>query len=86
MSNNNNFQLKIDPTVEAGHYSNAVSVHISQNEVTLDFGYVLPNQNPVTIKLVSRISLTHASAENVVNVLTNALLDWRNKNKDNKKN
>lgn len=73
--------LKIDPAVEQGSYTNAISIHITQNEVTLDFGYMLPNQDPVTIKLVGRMNLTHQTAESLMNVLSNAMLDWRNKNK-----
>lgn len=73
--------LKIDASVEQGSYSNAISIHVNHNEVTLDFGYMLPNQDPVTIKLVSRINLTHQTAESLMNVLSNAMLDWRNKNK-----
>jgi hypothetical protein len=74
--------LKIDPSQEQGNYANAVSVHINHNEVILDFGYNLPNQTPTTIKLVSRINLTHQSAESLLNVLSNGMLDWRNKKKE----
>ena len=73
--------LKIDPTVEQGNYANAISIHVNHNEVILDFGYMLPNQDPVTIKLVSRVNMTHHTAESLMNVLSNAMLDWRNKNK-----
>jgi len=73
--------LKIDPTMEQGTYSNAISIHIDHNQVILDFGYMLPNQEQVTIKLVDRINLTHQTAESLMNVLSNAMLDWRNKNK-----
>ncbi len=73
--------LKIEPAMEQGIYSNAVSIHVNHNEVILDFGYMMPNQDPVTIKLVGRINLTHQTAESLMNVLSNALLDWRNKNK-----
>ena len=73
--------LKIDAAIEQGSYSNAISIHVNHNEVILDFGYMLPNQDPVTIKLVGRINLTHQTAESLMNVLSNAMLDWRNKNK-----
>lgn len=81
-----NVQLKIDPAMEQGSYSNAVSIHVNQNEVILDFGYMIPNLNPLTIKLVGRVNLTHQTAESLMNVLSNALLDWRNKQKEIKKN
>lgn len=83
--NSKNIQLKIEPAMEQGCYSNAVSIHINQNEVILDFGYLMPNQQPTTIKLISRINLTHTSAESLLNLLSNSLLDWRNKNTDSKK-
>ncbi len=73
--------LKVDPSLEQGSYSNAISIHVNNNEVILDMGYILPNQNPVTIKLVSRINMTHQTAESLMNVLSNAMLDWRNKQK-----
>ncbi len=73
--------LKIDQNIEQGSYSNAVSIHVNQNEVILDFGYMLPNQNPLTIKLTNRINLSHQTAESLMSILTNAMLDWRNKNK-----
>lgn len=82
----NNIQLKVEPHLEQGAFSNAVSIHVNQNEVVLDFGYMIPNQNPVTIKLVGRINMTHQTAESLMNVLSNAMLDWRNKLKDSKKN
>jgi hypothetical protein len=76
-----NVNLKIDNDLEQGVFSNAISIHVNNNEVILDFGYMLPNQNPVTIKLVGRVNLTHQTAESLMNVLSNAMLDWRNKQK-----
>lgn len=81
-NNPNTVNLKSDPHSEQGVYANAISVHINQNEVVLDFGYVIPNQSPTTIKLVSRVNMTHGSAESILNVLSNGLLDWRNKQKN----
>jgi hypothetical protein len=84
--NNNNqagINLRVEPPMEQGVFSNAISIHVNQNEVVLDFGYMIPNQNPVTIKLVGRINLTHQTAESLMNVLSNAMLDWRNKQKKN---
>ncbi|MCC7432672.1 DUF3467 domain-containing protein [Candidatus Peregrinibacteria bacterium] len=75
--------LRVDPAMEQGVFSNAISIHVNQNEVVIDFGYMIPNQNPVTIKLVGRMNLTHQTAESLMNVLSNAMLDWRNKQKNN---
>ena len=80
--NNQQIQVKIDAQAEQGSFTNAVSVHVNSNEVILDFGYILPNQNPTTIKLVNRINMTHQTAESFMNVLSNAMLDWRNRQKD----
>lgn len=78
-------QVKVDPALEQGVYSNAVSVHVNQNEVILDFGYILPNSKPMTIKVVNRVNLSHQTAESFMNVLSNAMLDWRNRQKGNEK-
>lgn len=78
-------QLKIDAALEQGVYANAVSVHVNQNEVILDFGYIMPNVKPMTIKVVNRVNITHQTAESFMNVLSNAMLDWRNRAKANEK-
>ena len=74
-------QVKLDPALEQGVYANAVSVHVNQNEVILDFGYIMPNVKPMTIKVVNRVNITHQTAESFMNVLSNAMLDWRNRQK-----
>jgi len=81
----NNIQVKIDPGMESGSYANAVSVHVNQNEVILDFGYILPNMKPTTIKVVNRVNISHTTAESFMKVLSNAMLDWRNRQKEAKK-
>ncbi len=78
-------QVKLDPAQEQGVYANAVSVHVNQNEVILDFGYIMPNVKPMTIKVVNRVNITHQTAESFMNVLSNAMLDWRNRQKGDKK-
>ncbi len=72
-------QVKVDAAQEQGVYANAVSVHVNQNEVVLDFGYIMPNVKPMTIKVVNRVNITHQTAESFMNVLSNAMLDWRNR-------
>lgn len=81
-SKQQSIQVKLDPQVEAGIYSNAVSVHVNQNEVILDFGYIIPNLKPTTIKVVNRVNISHQTAESFMNVLSNAMLDWRNRKKE----
>lgn len=75
-------QVKFDSAMEAGTYSNAVSVHLNKNEFVLDFGYVLPNIKPTTIKVVNRVNLSHKTAESLLKILSNAVLDWKNKQKE----
>lgn len=77
-------QVKFDADQETGVYSNAVSVHLKKNEMVLDFGYIIPNLDPTTIKVVSRINVTHETAESFLKVLSNAVLDWKNKQKEKK--
>lgn len=85
MADDQQIQVKLEPAMEQGIFSNAVSVHVNQNEVILDFGFILPNTKPMTIKVVSRVNLTHQTAESFMKVLSNAMLDWRNRQKDAKK-
>lgn len=86
MSEQNKISLKIDGAVEQGIFTNAISIHVNNNEVILDLGYMLPNMPEPTIKLVNRVNMTHRTAESLMNVLSNAMLDWRNKNKSNNSN
>ena len=74
-------QVKVPENVQQGVYSNAASVTVTNNELIIDFGYVLPNIQPTTINVVSRINMTHQSAENFISTFQNAILDHRNKQK-----
>ncbi|MBN1494251.1 DUF3467 domain-containing protein [Candidatus Peregrinibacteria bacterium] len=78
----NKIQIKFDADKETGVYANAVSVNMNKNEMVLDFGYILPNVKPTTIKVVSRINLSHQTAENLLKILSNAVLDYKNKQKE----
>lgn len=75
-------QLQVPEDQQAGVYANAVSVNLNPNEAILDFGYILPNAKPTTIKVVARVNMTHKTAESFLKVLQNAILDWRNKQKE----
>ncbi len=72
-------QVKYDASMEAGVFSNAVSVSTNRNEMIIDFGYILPNVNPSTIKIISRVNITQRTAESFLKVLSNAVLDMKNK-------
>lgn len=75
-------QIHVPEEMQAGVYTNAVSVNVNPNEVVIDFGYLVPNANPRTIKVVSRVNVNHRIAESFMRVLQNALLDFRNKQKE----
>lgn len=77
-------QVQVQEAVRRGVYSNAVSVAVRDSEVVLDFGYVLPGVTPTTIDVASRINLNHKTAEQLVTILQNSLLDYRNKKKEQK--
>ena len=72
-------QIKYDADNEVGTYSNVVSVHVNKNEMVLDFGYVIPKVDPTTVKIVSRVNMSHESAETFLKMLSNAVLDLKNK-------
>ena len=74
-------QIQLPEVMQAGSYANAVSVHVNPNEVVIDFGYSMPNTEPQTIKVVSRVNLNHRTAESFMRILQDTLLDFRNKQK-----
>jgi len=76
-------QISVPENQQTGTYANAVSVNVTANEVMLDFGYLIPSQNqqPV-IKVVSRVNMNHRVAESFMQIFQNAMLDYRNKVKE----
>jgi hypothetical protein len=75
------YRVVLPENTENGVYANAVSVHFNNNECILDMAYTMPNTKEPTLKIVSRINMTHRTAESFLKVLSNALLDWKNKQK-----
>lgn len=73
------YKVKITEELESGVYANAISVHFNANECVLDMAYALPNMAEPMLKIVSRINMSHKTAESFLKVLSNALLDWKNK-------
>lgn len=82
------YKIRLSEEAEAGSYINAVSVHVNNNEVVLDLAYTLPQitgkDEDKSIKILHRVNMTHKTAESFLNVLSNAILDWKNKQKKNK--
>ena len=75
-------QVKVPEDVQAGVYSNAVSVNVNSNEVVVDFGYLLPNTPSPVIQVVGRVNLNHRTAESFLKVLGGAVEDFKKKAKD----
>ncbi len=82
MDKKKKIKVKLPENVEAGVYANAVSVNVNKNEFILDFAYNIPNTSEPVIKIVSRINMTHRTAESFLKLLSNAVLDLKNKQKD----
>ncbi|MBD3361066.1 DUF3467 domain-containing protein [Candidatus Peregrinibacteria bacterium] len=79
------YKVKLPEEQEAGVYTNAVSVHFNTNECIVDMAYVLPNTPEPMLKVVSRVNMSHRTAESFLKVLSNALLDWKNKGEEKEK-
>ncbi len=73
------YKIKLTEELEGGVYANAVSVHVNNNECVLDLAYTMPNMPEPVIKIVSRVNMSHKTAESFLKVLSNAILDWKNK-------
>ena len=73
------FVVRMTENIENGVFANAVSVHFNGNECTLDMGLTLPAAEKATIKIVSRTHMTHKTAESLLKLLSNAILDYKNK-------
>lgn len=72
-------QVKVPDEIQAGVYSNAVSVNVNSNEVVVDFGYLVPNRPSPLIEVVSRVNMNQRTAESFLKVLGGALEDFKKK-------
>lgn len=81
---NKKYKVKLPENLEEGVYANAVSVHFNRNECVIDMAYVIPNTQEPSLKVVSRVNMSHKTAESFLKVLSNAMLDWKNKTKEDK--
>lgn len=72
-------QVKVPDEVQAGVYSNAVSVNVNSNEVVVDFGYLLPSTQSPVIQVVSRVNMNQRTAESFLKVLSGAVEDFKKK-------
>lgn len=72
-------QVKVPDDLQAGVYSNAVSVNVNSNEVVVDFGYLVPNRASPLIEVVSRVNMNLRTAESFLKVLSGAIEDYKKK-------
>ena len=82
MDKKKKIKVKLPEDIEAGVYANAVSVNVNKNEFILDFAYSIPNTTEPVIKIVSRVNMSHNTAESFLKLLSNAILDVKNKEKE----
>ena len=75
------YKVKLPENKEEGVYANAASVHLNSNECIIDMAYLIPNAKEPVLKVVSRINMSHRTAESFLKVLSNAILDYKNKQK-----
>jgi hypothetical protein len=68
-----------DDVNKSGVYSNVASVHVNNNEVVMDFGYMMPGSQTAQILVNSRVNMTHETAKSFISMLQNAMLDFQNK-------
>lgn len=71
--------ISIPEDMKAGVYANAASASVTANELILDFGYILPNEKPMTVKVVSRVNMSIKTAESLVQLLQGSIGDYYNK-------
>lgn len=79
------YRARISEEMESGVYSNAAQVHFTNNECILDMAYILPSAAEPTLRVVSRINMSHKTAESLLKALSNGILDWKNKSKESEK-
>lgn len=80
----NVINVQVKDEMQSGVYANAASVSVKENDILLDFGYILPGVNPTTIKVMARVNLSHETAGQFLSVFQNALLDFKNQKKEQK--
>ena len=74
-------KISITDDMEAGVYANAASASVTANELILDLGYIVPNKQPMTVKVVSRANMSIKTAESLVQLLQGSIGDYYSKAK-----
>ncbi len=71
--------ISVSEDMKAGVYANAASASVTANELILDFGYILPNEKPMTVKVVSRVNMSIRTAESLIQLLQGSISDYYTK-------
>jgi pyruvate dehydrogenase E2 component (dihydrolipoamide acetyltransferase) len=71
--------ISVTEEMKAGVYANAASASVTANELILDFGYIVPNEKPMTVKVVSRVNMSIKTAESLIQLLQGSIGDYYNK-------
>lgn len=71
--------ISITEDMKAGVYANAASASVTANELILDLGYIVPNEKPMTVKVVSRANMSIRTAESLVQLLQGSIGDYYSK-------
>jgi len=72
-------KISITEEMKAGVYANAASASVTANELILDLGYIVPNEQPMTVKVVSRANMSIKTAESLVQLLQGSISDYYSK-------
>lgn len=72
-------KISITEEMKGGVYANAASASVTANELILDLGYIVPNEQPMTVKVVSRANMSIRTAESLVQLLQGSIGDYYEK-------
>ena len=79
---NQQVQVRVPDNLKTGVYSNIVSISLRPDEVTFDFGFILPGSNPPLIEVNSRVTMNMPQAKQFLASFQNAVLDMEKKVKE----
>lgn len=74
-------KVAVPKEIQAGVYANACTVTVGEREIIIDFGYILPNVEPTTIEVVSRVNMHVDAAKSFLSTFQNTVLDFENRKK-----
>ncbi len=75
-------RVNVADALKTGVYSNIVSLSLRPDEVTFDFGYILPGSNPPSVEVTARINMNMVQAKQFLASFQGAVLDMEKKLKE----